>query len=177
MSQFTDAEWEELVRTRNENACVGCGSKMNLSVRHILPPNLGGPNTPQNGYTICRKCALTLDQHKSASKNRRPINFWVPGRLHRDVREVNGFASVSALVRSLMSNHVFFQEQFDTLGLYQGPPDGDDEGLPSVKVNVWVDAPIYEAFKEQASMAGKSVTELISNLLEMYVATSGEQAA
>lgn len=46
----------DLVFTRDGHACVRCRTAEGLTLDHIHPWSLGGPDTPDNLQTLCRSC-------------------------------------------------------------------------------------------------------------------------
>lgn len=52
------AETQRLVRDRDENRCVLCGSHENLHLDHIIPFSQGGGNQPENLRVLCQTCNL-----------------------------------------------------------------------------------------------------------------------
>ena len=46
----------DLVSTRDGNACVRCHATDDLTLDHIYPWSLGGPDTPDNLRVLCRPC-------------------------------------------------------------------------------------------------------------------------
>jgi 5-methylcytosine-specific restriction endonuclease McrA len=48
--------YEEVVRERDGNACVYCGSPKDLVMDHAIPVQLGGEDVPLNLMTACRSC-------------------------------------------------------------------------------------------------------------------------
>jgi len=48
-------EWKK-EQEKNENYCVYCSSKKNLSIDHIIPKKLGGTDSPDNLVLACKKC-------------------------------------------------------------------------------------------------------------------------
>jgi hypothetical protein len=60
--QLRDGEifWNEIreyVKEREKKAeCIFCGSKVNLTIDHLFPRSLNGPNNEKNIVWICSKC-------------------------------------------------------------------------------------------------------------------------
>lgn len=50
------AEVRQAVYERDGNACLHCGSTEDLSLDHIIPWSMGGPDTVENFQTLCRPC-------------------------------------------------------------------------------------------------------------------------
>jgi 5-methylcytosine-specific restriction endonuclease McrA len=61
---------EALVRDRYRCQGMGCGSARFLNVHHIVPREVGGPNTLENLITLCSGCHRTL--HDLAEKHLTP---------------------------------------------------------------------------------------------------------
>jgi len=50
-------EIREYVKEREKKAeCIFCGSKVNLTIDHLFPRSLNGPNNEKNIVWICSKC-------------------------------------------------------------------------------------------------------------------------
>ena len=59
--QSGEIEWSSSIREyikerEKPNQCIYCGSKENLSVDHLIPRNMGGPDIGDNAVTACRRC-------------------------------------------------------------------------------------------------------------------------
>jgi 5-methylcytosine-specific restriction endonuclease McrA len=52
---FTDEEWFDLV-VECGRRCLRCGVTEELSVDHVYPLSLGGPNTLHNLQVLCATC-------------------------------------------------------------------------------------------------------------------------
>lgn len=50
------ADLRAAVYERDGHACLTCGTTTNLSLDHIHPYSLGGPDTFENLQTLCRSC-------------------------------------------------------------------------------------------------------------------------
>jgi hypothetical protein len=50
------AELRQAVYDRDGWACLRCGSRDHLSLDHVHPYSLGGPDTLENLQTLCRSC-------------------------------------------------------------------------------------------------------------------------
>lgn len=56
IGQFIANEWEEL-KMKYEYKCLCCGKpNVNLTVDHIIPISVGGPNTIDNIQPLCQSC-------------------------------------------------------------------------------------------------------------------------
>jgi 5-methylcytosine-specific restriction endonuclease McrA len=49
-------ELREFVFRRDGNRCGECGTTDDLTLDHVHPWSLGGPDTPENLQTLCRSC-------------------------------------------------------------------------------------------------------------------------
>jgi hypothetical protein len=49
-------EVRQLVYARDSYRCLHCSSSRHLSLDHIIPWSLGGPDTADNLQTLCRSC-------------------------------------------------------------------------------------------------------------------------
>jgi len=73
--QLQDQEifWNEIreyVKEREKNdECIFCGSNRDLTVDHLLPRSLNGPNDEKNVVWVCRNC-------NSSKGSRRLYEFW-----------------------------------------------------------------------------------------------------
>jgi 5-methylcytosine-specific restriction endonuclease McrA len=52
---FTGAQWLALVEACG-GRCLRCGSRSSLTVDHVVPLALGGPNTIANVQPLCAAC-------------------------------------------------------------------------------------------------------------------------
>jgi 5-methylcytosine-specific restriction endonuclease McrA len=52
---FTLAEWEALLAATGHR-CLRCGAREDLSVDHVYPLSLGGPNVLDNLQVLCVSC-------------------------------------------------------------------------------------------------------------------------
>jgi len=59
---------------RDNNECVYCGSKKDLTIDHILPKSRGGKNTWNNLITCCLPCNLRKGD-KTPEEARMPLRF------------------------------------------------------------------------------------------------------
>ena len=57
---------------RDNNECVYCGSKKELTIDHVLPRSKGGKNTWDNLVTCCSKCNLKKG-NKTPEEARMPL--------------------------------------------------------------------------------------------------------
>jgi len=50
-------EIREYIKEREKNdECIFCGSKDKLTLEHLFPKSLGGPDTEKNLVMVCKKC-------------------------------------------------------------------------------------------------------------------------
>ncbi|MBT5873587.1 MAG: HNH endonuclease [Candidatus Latescibacteria bacterium] len=68
---LSTATWAQLVKERDERRCQhdGCTETSNLEAHHIVPVSQGGPNTPENGITLCRE-HHTIDNVRIHNRSR-----------------------------------------------------------------------------------------------------------
>jgi hypothetical protein len=85
-------------------------------------------------------------------------------RVQALISRTNGFTSVGALVRYMMSQYVLDPGRYDDLTLYQ---DRDND----VRSSVWADRGTYATFQTLLSKAGLTVTDAVKSLLMAYEAT------
>ena len=161
--------WEKAILSKSRKSCGNCGGKDKLAVRMVVPDNAGGQWVESNGVVLCRACDIATDlaaRKAPDPQDRRPVNFWVSRALYDNLKVgVEGsraLASVSELVRYLMAKYSAEPDRFDDLDLYQ------DGGGADVKVNVWVEAELYGAFKEAVLGEGKTVTDALKSLIKMW---------
>ena len=57
---------------RDNNECVYCGSKKELTIDHVIPRSKGGKNTWDNLVTCCQKCNLKKG-NKTPDEARMPL--------------------------------------------------------------------------------------------------------
>lgn len=48
--------WRDLIKLRDQNRCVYCGSDQDLTIDHVRPRSKGGETTASNCVTACRAC-------------------------------------------------------------------------------------------------------------------------
>ena len=48
--------WRDLIKLRDHNRCVYCGSDQDLTIDHVRPRSKGGETTASNCVTACRAC-------------------------------------------------------------------------------------------------------------------------
>lgn len=162
--------WRGLVWEAHRGLCAGCGGPENVVVLMIVPEEAGGKLALENGTTICRVCQVAAKAveraSESGSSNRRPINIWVGKELYERVNKSlasgQGFRSMGSLVRFMMRLVAAEPSRFADLGLYQ------DHGT-DVKINLWVERPVYDEFKSVLGTLDMTVTDAIKGLLLVYV--------
>ncbi len=55
--EFTTDHWKALLRHyAPDGTCLCCGHKRELTVDHVIPLSLGGPNTVDNLQPLCQEC-------------------------------------------------------------------------------------------------------------------------
>lgn len=63
-------EIREYIKEREKtNECIFCGSKENLTLEHLFPRSLGGPDNEKNIVWVCKKC-------NSSKGNNRLYEWW-----------------------------------------------------------------------------------------------------
>jgi hypothetical protein len=161
--------WRNGVWDTHKGCCAGCGGDEHVVVLMTVPLEAGGKLVPENGTTVCRVCqvaAKAIEKAAEGKPNRRPINIWVSkdlyARLNTSLDSGLGFRSMGSLVRFMMGLVVSDPLRFGDLGLYQDP--GTD-----VKINLWVERPVYDSFKSVLADMDMTVTGAIKGLLLMYV--------
>ena len=160
--------WRNYIRDVHQHKCANCGGTDRLVVKMIIPLEAGGKLVLSNGTLICRACEMAADSAanaKTSDRPRRPLNFWVSRPMYdhlvSGLQAHNGFGSMAALVRYLMSLYVTSMDRFDDLSNYQ------DTGT-DVKINVWVDRGEYDKFKTSVNGRGMTVTDAIKSMILMY---------
>jgi predicted HicB family RNase H-like nuclease len=71
-----DPFWAMAVKQRDHYCCVACGSKQHPRAHHITPRSAGGPNTLNNGQTLCAACSRRLQSAVPSART-----YARPGRL------------------------------------------------------------------------------------------------
>lgn len=158
-----DPPWVSEARANNRNRCANCGGTHKLAVYLIVPAEAGGLEIASNATLLCRACKLAqgaVQQNPDASSPHL-INLWASRALHTWLTTQTRFRSASALARYLMELYLHRPETFDDLAFYQ-------EAGADVRVNVWVEKPVYDAFKAKVTSEGLTVTDALKNLLRMY---------
>jgi hypothetical protein len=160
--------WIQEVWKEGKGQCSNCGSKDKVHVKMIVPEEAGGKRISSNGYLICRACEMAAASVQFVGiekEKRRLINFWVSAALYErmlnGVQQRHGFKSMGALVRYLMGMYIKEEGLFEDLEQYQ------EEGM-GVKINVWIDKNLYEAFKSRVTAKGNTVTSTVKSLIRMY---------
>lgn len=158
--------WERAIIAKCKGRCANCGGSGRLSVRVIVPINSGGRLVESNGTVLCRTCDMAATAaFQVTSENKRAVNFMVSRRLYDRLqavtRDYNSFKSVGSLIRSLIAMYVENEDRFDDLQQYQD--SGSD-----IKVNIWIDSQLYEAFKNKIAAKGMTITDSIKGLILMY---------
>jgi len=163
---------ESVVRDKYKDSCANCGGAHKVKMRWIVPLEVGGKEAETNATLICRACEMSMEMAATlpgSEGERRLINFWVSRKLYSRMSEITksirGLKSLSALVRFVLSKYVEDAGRFDDLDLYRDP-DATNNG--EVKLNVWVPASEYEAFKSLVNQRGWSVTESVRALIMMF---------
>ena len=150
------------------NRCVGCGSTDRLKVLLIVPLAAGGHLSVENGSVLCRTCEMAKEaaERTPRGEERRLVNFWVARKMHERIQEAirtrDGFVSLGHLVRYMMTKYVEDPARYNDLERYQ------DHGPSEVRINVWVDIPVYESFKRLLELNQMTVTEAIKALIAVY---------
>ena len=167
--------WAQLVMEAARGLCANCGSEHKVSPRLIVPQDVGGKLTKANSVALCRACELAsnLSPKRVGEEDRRLVNIWVSERLYKrlqDRKSEGQTQSMGALVRYLMSKYVAEQSRFDDLAQYQ------DQGA-DVRLNVWVDAPLYATFKTMVDGQNMTVTSALKSLFCMYEAEASPLVA
>lgn len=160
--------WTQTVLEATHGLCANCGSEHKVSPRLIVPQEAGGKLTLSNSVALCRACELasTTALKRVGEPNRRLVNIWVSDRLYKRLqasKETGQAQSMGALVRYLMSKYVAEQSRFDDLAQYQ------EQGA-DVRLNIWVDAPLYATFKALVDGQNMTVTSALKALFCMYEA-------
>jgi len=164
----TRSGWEKTVLEMHRSRCANCGNADKIRVHMVVPEAAGGKLVPSNGTVLCRACEMARDavaRHAEAAEQR-PINFWMSRRLHSRIndslRPRNGTRSLGSLVKYLMQKFVSDPDRFDDIERYQ------DAGKRELKVNVWVNAEEYTAFKQLLDSRSMTVTDAVKALLLLY---------
>ena len=155
--------WRSEVLAKHGGTCANCGGGDKVEPRMILPEEAGGSLDPSNGVALCRPCDIALEATlaRRQAPNRRPVNFWVSSDLYERLKTINGFGSISQLVRHMMSYYIVMPSRFEDLAMYQ------DDGK-EVKINVWANSKDYQTFKEMVRREGVTVTDALKSLLVLY---------
>ena len=66
------AQYKTFVLSRDEYACVYCGSEQNLSLDHVIPQSKGGSHEPENLVCCCKSC--------NSSKRDRTPEEWMEAK-------------------------------------------------------------------------------------------------
>jgi hypothetical protein len=168
--------WRLSVLDRYHNCCANCGGSDHLIVDMLVPLAAGGQLVESNGVTICRACQLAAKAADKAAEvgksKRRPVNVWISRALYErltgSLEMASGFRSMGSLVRYMMERVVAHPDLFEDLANYQ------DVGM-DVKINVWVEPAMYDAFKAVLVTRRLTVTDALKGLFAMYLETVVER--
>ena len=163
--------WKKQVIEAAFARCANCGGDDHVRARQIIPDSAGGKLIPTNGVALCRPCEMAMEAAMDVSKTtgKRPFNFWVSASIFDKMQHRNGFRSMSSLVRHLVYVYIADPDRYHDLGLYQA-----GEGNPrEVKVNVWVDSDLFDAFK--GACEPMTATEAVTSLITMYLSDADQQ--
>jgi hypothetical protein len=64
VGEFQYSEWVEIC-ARYDNRCLACGTTDDITIDHIVPLSLGGPNTIDNVQPLCRRCNGVKQQKRT----------------------------------------------------------------------------------------------------------------
>jgi hypothetical protein len=167
LTRTNEKDWATRAVEEARGLCANCGSEHKVSARLIVPVEAGGKTIPGNIVVLCRACELASGYalKQISEKSRRLVNIWVSHRLYKSllVRKERGVSSISSLVRFLMAQYVATQSRFDDITQYQ-------DGGSDVRLNIWVDADLYQSFKTLVDRQGMTVTSALKSLFCMYEA-------
>ena len=68
-----DKTTREVVLSRDSYKCRVCGSIEKLEAHHIVPSSRGGPDTENNGITLCKWCHDKTELHTIITRRRCPL--------------------------------------------------------------------------------------------------------
>lgn len=168
---MTQSDFEHSVREHYGKRCSNCRCLDEGRCRVLLavPVEAGGQRTITNAMFLCRTCEFNLGTVGREGRVGLPekgqkvlLNFWVSSRLHEWVQAHTRFAGGSSMARHLMGVYTASApERFNDLSFYQ------DSGT-EVRLFVWADRTVYDAFKARASAQGLTVTDAIISLVLLY---------
>jgi len=108
-STFWKIAWRDKVFEKNNSRCNGCGSEDHVVALPIVPFEVGGSKSVDNGVLVCRVCRLVSAAHYGGREQipRRSLSIYLPRELHSRMLEVIdhaefGFSSVSNLIRGMI---------------------------------------------------------------------------
>lgn len=103
--------WSRVVKERDFNRCVMCGSQMEIMAKHVISLDRGGVNTLANGVTLCAEhyhngLGRDLLEHRKPCYTR--LNLQVDRTLYLEFRETCKLEgkTVSEKVRSLIGQYL-----------------------------------------------------------------------
>lgn len=160
--------WEGQVFEKYEGVCANDKDTQALRARMIVPLELGGTLSPDNGVLLCRSCRLraAIDRAKE-SDTKSPISFFVPMelalRMEARFKTGVGYSTKASLVRFLVSQYVEDPDSYKDLVTLAGESPGD------VKWNLWIETQLYLQFKEVLSENyTSSIRVALCGLITLY---------
>lgn len=159
--------WSQSVLEAHQNSCGNCGTKMLLSVHPVVPFERGGKYEVSNGVVLCRSCLFASQVADATQQSRYPTTVWVSrdvyDRLERVLlRDDATFRHFAPLARFLVESYVRTPSAYEDLEHYQSV--GSD-----VKLNLWLDAEYYKAFREQITERGTTVVAALTALFLIFL--------
>lgn len=164
------SEWKKLVLARDSNTCINCEQIDHVAAAFIVPPEAGGRIKLANGVTLCRDCRISTESARALPiklDNKTPINFLVSKELHENAEtyaKESNFGNLSSMIRHMIQAYIQAPETFSDLYLWQ---DGSKGSLSEIKINLWCQSDIYEAFKRICQSNNISFTNAFKGLMLM----------
>lgn len=164
-----EADWRRDILSKYGGRCANCGSQDRVRPKLIVPIQAGGQYKLSNGVLLCRVCDMTSAARSKGSgdseENRRAVTISVSRGFHEGFRDAletrNGFGSMSAVARFMVSTFIQDPSRFDDLENYQ------DEGQDT-RLNLWIGLASYTTFRSIIAKRGLTVTEALKALILMY---------
>lgn len=156
-----EATWVTEVFQRFNNKCGNCGATERLTVRMIVPLEVGGQEVATNGVLLCRICDIVsgLTPKPGAVSFSRPFNFYVSQSLFEFITErgkVN--RGVADFLRQMIDTYLGDPLRYDDILQYQ---DSDS----AVKINFHLPSEQFDRLRAHAVAMGSNVTEVLRGLL------------
>jgi len=123
-------DWARHVIEASNGICSSCGTAEDVSASYLVPPSMGGRNTPANGVALCSDC---YNARADKMKVRVTLSLEEPLAEALEEKAHRAGRNVSDVLRQLAS------ENIDML-----PAPLYPNGKPTTRKTAWLAKEIYE---------------------------------